>query len=70
MFEHLAEAGEFLAALLLTVAGAFAELNAVGFADDSTVIALWLAYMGAIALYAGLFVVGGGLLGQFSPSPE
>ena len=59
----IAELLEPVAALAITLAGAFAELTASQWVmGGETVVGLWLAYMGAIALYAGLFVVGGGLL--------
>lgn len=65
MYEYLAELGEFLAALVFTAAGAFAELTAAGsLADGRMAVGLWLAYVGAVALYAGLFVAGGGVLGR------
>ncbi|MEF8773144.1 MAG: hypothetical protein V5A23_00690 [Halobacteriales archaeon] len=65
MFEYLAEVGELLAALVFTAAGAFAELTAAGsLADGRMAVGLWLAYVGAVALYAGLFVAGGGVLGR------
>lgn len=60
---------EFLepaAAILVTMVGLFFELTASQWLmNGEFVVGLWLVYMGAIALYAGLFVVGGGLL----PSP-
>ncbi len=59
----LAELLEPVAALAITLAGAFAEVTASQWVlGGETVVGLWLAYMGAIALYAGLFVVDGGLL--------
>jgi hypothetical protein len=69
MFDHLPELAESLAAVSFTVLGAVAELNAAGsLADGQTTIGLWFAYVGAVALYGGLFVAGDGLLGSFAGS--
>lgn len=68
MFDVLPELFELLVAGLLTAAGVALEWNALqwlGTGHDPIVVA-WLAYMGVLALYAGLFVVGGGLPRQLA----
>lgn len=64
--ETVGEAGallvDVLATVVLTVAGVGAELQSVQVLDSNAAMALWFGYMGAVSLYAGLVVVGGGRL--------
>lgn len=48
-----------VAAVVLTLGGAFAELNAVtSLLSGELALGLWTLYVGAVALYGGLFVFG------------
>jgi trimethylamine:corrinoid methyltransferase-like protein len=59
MLEHLPEAAEPAAVLAFTLAGATAELTAAtSLAGGETVVGLWFAYVGAVALYAGTVAAG------------
>lgn len=59
LFELLALLGYALAAGVLTGLGALAEgagLRSLGAGD--VVVGLWFAYMGAVALFAGMYLLG------------
>ena len=63
MRELLVPIAELLAyaavAVLLTALGAFAELSSLSyFGAGNTVFAVWLVAIGAVALYAGVVLVG------------
>ncbi|GAA0649010.1 hypothetical protein [Salarchaeum japonicum] len=63
MLELLVELAEpvafALGALLFTVAGALVDLTAVStYSGGRTTLALWLAFVGSAALYAGVFLFG------------
>jgi len=67
MKEILASAVELVAyavaATGFTVAGVFAELTSVDYLTaGNTTFAVWLAAMGALALYAGVVALGAGEL--------
>lgn len=49
--------------VVLTAAGLRAELHSAALLSTDTVVALWFAYMGAVALYAGLAVFGADRIG-------
>lgn len=51
--------GYLVAAVVFTVAGVFAEVNSLAYlSGDNTIFGIWLAAMGAVALYAGLVALG------------
>ena len=57
--ELLSVLGRALVAAVLTVVGAVIEMNAVSsLAAGDLLVGVWTLYMGGIALYAGLFVLG------------
>lgn len=64
--ETAAEAGallvELLAAVVLTAAGVGAQIQSVQVLGTDLPMALWLGYVGLVALYAGVVVVGKGRL--------
>jgi hypothetical protein len=64
--ETVGEAGtmlfELLVAVALTVAGVGAELQSAQAFGSDTLMAAWLGYMGLVALYAGVVVIGKGRL--------
>lgn len=66
---NVTELVEPLAAVAMTAVGIFFELTASQWVmGGETIVGLWLMYMGALALYAGLFVIGGGILPD-APEP-
>ena len=59
MFDSLSELFEPVAAVALTAFGSLVELQAAGTLQaGETTTGAWLAAVGALALYAGLFVAG------------
>ncbi|QDX40335.1 hypothetical protein [Salarchaeum sp. JOR-1] len=63
MLELLIELAEPLAfalgALVFSIAGAIIDLTAVStYSGGQTMLALWLAFVGSAALYAGVFLFG------------
>lgn len=60
MFVELAEPLAFaLAALVFSVAGTIIDLTAVStYGGGQTTLALWMAFVGSAALYAGVFLFG------------
>jgi hypothetical protein len=50
---------DLLVTVLLTGAGVSAELHSVELLGTDQTMALWFAYMGLVALYAGVVVFGG-----------
>ena len=63
--------GRAVASVVLTVAGTFVELNAVSsLTHGDLALGGWLLYLGAVALYAGLFVLGPDALAQLSGESE
>ena len=57
-----------LAAVAFTLVGMFVELNAlVSILSGEFAFGLWALYMGAIALYAGLFVFGADVAARVTP---
>ncbi|MGB9987090.1 hypothetical protein [Salarchaeum japonicum] len=63
MLELLVEVAEPLAfalgALVFSIAGAVIDLTAVStFSGGETTLALWMAFIGSAALYAGVFLFG------------
>lgn len=60
-----------VAAVVLTLGGAAAELNAVAsFGSGNLLVGLWMLYVGAVALYGGLFVFGPEVLDAVDRSEE
>ena len=56
------------AAVAFTLVGMFVELNALAsILSGEFAFGLWALYMGAIALYAGLFVFGADVLARVVP---
>jgi len=63
VFDPLLGLAEPVAAVALTAFGALVELQAAGTLQDGrTIAAAWLAAVGLLALYAGLFVAAPGAL--------
>jgi hypothetical protein len=61
VYELLAGLAEPVAAVALTAFGTLVELQAAGtLGDGQTTAGLWLAAVGLVALYGGLFVAGPG----------
>ena len=59
--------GRAVASVVLTVVGALVEFNALSsLTSGDLMLGGWLLYLGAVALYAGLFVVGPDALAQLS----
>jgi hypothetical protein len=54
---------DVLVMVVLTAAGFRAELHSAALLSTDTMVALWFAYMGAVALYAGLVVFGADRIG-------
>ena len=76
MQDALAAAGDVaalalraIAAVAFTLVGMFVELNAVAsILSGEFAFGLWALYMGALALYAGLFVFGADVLARVGPT--
>lgn len=63
--------GRAVASLVLTLVGAAVEFNALSsLTEGDLMLGGWLLYLGAVALYAGLFVVGPDALAQLSGDAE
>lgn len=66
----ITELVEPLLAIAMTGVGIFVELTASQWLlGGETIVGLWLMYMGGLALYAGLFVIGGGIVPDV-PEPD
>lgn len=69
--ELLPFVGRAIAAVVLTLAGMAVELDALStLTSGDLAVGVWLLYLGAIALYGGLFVVGPDALAQLSDDGE
>jgi hypothetical protein len=64
--ETVGEAGvllfDLVVAVALTMAGVGAQIESAHAFGSDTLMAVWLGYMGLVALYAGVVVVGKGRL--------
>lgn len=49
---------ELLVAVVLTAAGVGAQIESARLLGSNTMLALWLGFMGLVALYAGVVAVG------------